>query len=382
MTPLSDARRLVLKIGSSLLVGKGGEINRPWLNALCDDIAAARARGQEVIVVTSGAVAVGRRHLGLGSRALRLNEKQAAAATGQIRLAHAYQETLANHGLMVAQLLLTLDDTENRRRYLNARNTLETLLRLGAVPVINENDTVATQEIRFGDNDRLAARVAQMIGADTLVLFSDIDGLYTANPREDPAARFIADVPELTPEIEAMAGDPGSALGSGGMVTKLQAARIALAAGCRMAIAPGKGAHPLRAMEEGGRCTWFHASEEPLRARKQWIAGSVKPQGALTVDAGAKRALAKGGSLLPAGVVGIEGDFQKGDAVVVVDRDDQPVGVGLTAYSAEDARRIIGRKSGDFESLLGYRGPDEIIHRDDLVIGHEQDCRDRQPAGH
>ncbi|HXP95706.1 MAG TPA: glutamate 5-kinase [Telmatospirillum sp.] len=368
MSPLATARRLVLKIGSALLVGGDGEINRPWLNALCDDIAVCRARGQEVIVVTSGAVAVGRRHLGLGAGALRLNEKQAAAATGQIRLAHAYQETLADHRLSVAQLLLTLDDSENRRRYLNARNTLETLLRLGAVPLINENDTVATQEIRFGDNDRLAARVAQMISADTLVLFSDIDGLYTANPKQDPTAQFIAEVAELTPEIEAMAGDPVSALGSGGMITKLQAARIALAAGCRMAIAPGKPLHPLKVMEEGGRCTWFHPAEEPLTARKQWIAGSVKPQGMLTVDAGAKRALAKGGSLLPAGVVAIDGDFQKGDAVVVVDRDEHPVGVGLSAYSAEDARRIIGRKSGDFESVLGYRGPDEIIHRDDLVI--------------
>lgn len=367
MSPLVTARRLVLKIGSALLVDSHGEINRSWLNALCDDIAACRARGQEVIVVTSGAVAVGRRHLGLGPGPLRLDEKQAAAATGQIRLAHAYQETLADHHLSVAQLLLTLDDSENRRRYLNARNTLETLLRLGAVPVINENDTVATQEIRFGDNDRLAARVAQMISADTLVLFSDIDGLYTANPKEDPSARFIPEVAELTPEIEAMAGDPG-VLGSGGMITKLQAARIALAAGCRMAIAPGKSLHPLKAMEEGGRCTWFHPAEEPLSARKLWIAGSVRPQGSLKVDAGAKRALAKGGSLLPAGVVAVDGDFQKGDAVVVVDRNERPVGVGLSAYSAEDARRIIGRKSGDFESVLGYRGPDEIIHRDDLVI--------------
>lgn len=368
MTPLTTARRLVIKIGSSLLVDGNGEINRPWLDALCDDIAVCRGRDQQVIVVTSGAVAVGRRHLGLPPGPLRLPEKQAAAAAGQIRLAHAYEETLVNHHLKVAQLLLTLDDSENRRRYLNARNTLETLLAMGAVPVINENDTVATQEIRFGDNDRLAARVAQMIGADTLVLFSDIDGLYTANPRTDPSARFLPEVRELTSEIEAMAGDPGSAMGSGGMVTKLQAARIALAAGCRMAIAPGKPLHPLRTMEEGGRCTWFHPAEEPLTARKQWIAGSLKPQGVLTVDAGAARALAHGGSLLPAGVTGVEGEFQKGEAVVVVARDGQSLGVGLTAYSAEDARQIIGRKSGDFEDVLGYRGPDEIIHRDDLVI--------------
>jgi glutamate 5-kinase len=368
MSPLAAARRLVIKIGSSLLVTEHGEINRLWLDALCDDVAVCRARGQEVIVVTSGAIAVGRRDLALSDGPLRLDEKQAAAATGQIRLAHAYQETLARHGLTVAQLLLTIDDSDNRRRYLNARNTLETLLRLGALPVINENDTVATQEIRFGDNDRLAARVAQMIAADTLVLFSDIDGLYTADPHRDPDARFIPEVHELTREIEAMAGDPGSAMGSGGMVTKLQAARIALAAGCRMAVAPGKLMHPLRCMEESGHCTWFHPREEPLTARKQWIAGSIQPQGQLTIDAGACRALVKGGSLLPAGVVRIDGEFQKGDAVVVANAQGRAVARGLTAYSAEDAQRIIGRKSGDFEALLGYRGRDEIIHRDDLVL--------------
>jgi glutamate 5-kinase len=368
VTPLDNTRRLVVKIGSSLLVGSDGEINRPWLDALGDDIADCRSRGQDVVVVTSGSIAVGRKHLGLADGPLRLDEKQAAAATGQIRLAHAYQETLARHGLTVAQVLLTIDDSDNRRRYLNARNTLETLLRLGAVPVINENDTVATQEIRFGDNDRLAARVAQMIVADTLVLFSDIDGLYTANPRQDHDARFIPDVHELTVEIEAMAGDPGSSFGSGGMITKLQAARIALGAGCRMAIAPGKPFHPLKAMQNGGRCTWFHPGQEPLTARKQWIAGSIKPQGTLEVDDGACRALQHGGSLLPAGVVAVDGDFQKGDAVVVTNGERRPVARGLTAYSAEDARLIIGRKSSDFERLLGYSGRDEIIHRDDLVL--------------
>jgi glutamate 5-kinase len=368
MSPLATACRLVVKIGSALLVNKAGDIDRGWLAALCSDVAACRSRGQEVIIVSSGAIAVGRRHLGLADGVLRLDEKQAAAATGQIRLAHAYQEILAEHGLIVAQLLLTIDDSENRRRYLNARNTLDTLLRLGAVPVVNENDTVATLEIRVGDNDRLAARVAQMIGADTLVLFSDIDGLYTSDPRRDPNAQFIPEVHELTPEIEAMAGDPGSALGSGGMVTKLEAARIALAAGCRMAIAPGKPLHPLRSMEEGGNCTWFHPTHEPLTARKQWIAGAIKPQGRLTIDAGACRALKRGGSLLPAGVVGVDGEFQKGDAVVVVNGQGRPVARGLAAYSAEDAQRIMGRKSSDFEDLLGYRGRDEIIHRDDLVL--------------
>lgn len=367
MNPLAESRRLVVKIGSALLVRESGEVHRAWLEALCADVAACRAGGAEVIVVTSGAIAIGRRHLGLADGPLNLDEKQAAAATGQIRLAHAWQEALARHGFTVAQVLLTVDDSENRRRYLNARNTLTTLLRLGAIPVINENDTVATQEIRFGDNDRLAARVAQMTSADTLVLFSDIDGLYTADPRRDPAARFIPEVRELTPEIEAMAGDPGR-MGSGGMVTKIEAARIALAAGCRMAIAPGRGEHPLRAMELGGRCTWFLPTQEPLTARKRWIAGSVKPQGVLVVDAGARRALGRGGSLLPAGVTAVEGEFQKGDAVVVRDSEGKAVARGLAAYSAEDAKRIIGRKSGDFESLLGYRGRDEIIHRDDLVL--------------
>ncbi|MCF8507045.1 MAG: glutamate 5-kinase, partial [Caulobacter sp.] len=328
MNPIVAARRLVIKIGSSLLVEESGKIHRRWLDALCEDIAACRARGQEVIVVSSGAVAVGRRHLGLADGVLRLEEKQAAAATGQIRLAHAYQEALARHEVTVAQVLLSIDDSENRRRYINARNTLETLLRLGAVPVINENDTVATQELRFGDNDRLAARVAQMSGAEALVLFSDIDGLYTADPRRDPNAQFIPEVRELTPEIEGMAGDPGSNWGSGGMVTKLQAARIAMAAGCRMAVAPGRGQHPLAEIEKGGRCTWFVPSQTPMTARKSWIAGSLKPVGAFVVDDGAARALTQGRSLLPAGVVGVEGAFLRGDAVVVKSRDGRDLARG------------------------------------------------------
>ncbi|MBF0393053.1 MAG: glutamate 5-kinase [Alphaproteobacteria bacterium] len=368
VNPVVAARRLVVKIGSSLLVEESGKIHRRWLDALCEDIAVCRARGQEVIVVSSGAVAVGRRHLGLADGVLRLEEKQAAAATGQIRLAHAYQEALARHEVTVAQVLLSIDDSENRRRYINARNTLETLLRLGAVPVINENDTVATQELRFGDNDRLAARVAQMSGAEALVLFSDIDGLYTADPRRDPNAQFIPEVRELTPEIEGMAGDPGSNWGSGGMVTKLQAARIAMAAGCRMAVAPGRGQHPLAEIEKGGRCTWFVPSQTPMTARKSWIAGSLKPVGAFVVDDGAARALTQGRSLLPAGVVGIEGTFLRGDAVVVKSKDGRALARGLSAYAADDARRLMGHRSGDIEAILGYRGRDEFIHRDDLVV--------------
>jgi glutamate 5-kinase len=367
---LAAARRLIVKIGSALLVDEtSGDLRREWLDALVADIASCRERGQEVLIVSSGAVAVGRRHLGLAAGALRLEEKQAAAAAGQIRLAHAYLEALGRHGIGVAQILLTPDDTEERRRHLNARATLEQLLTLGAVPVINENDTVATAEIRFGDNDRLAARVAQMISADTLVLLSDIDGLYSADPRRDGAARHIAEVRALTPEIEAMAGEAPAGYSSGGMVTKLVAARIAMAAGCRMVIAKGDALRPLAAIEAGARATWFIPPSEPRTARKRWIAGTLNPPGALIVDDGAAAALKRGTSLLPAGVVGIEGEFERGDTVVVRNRDGRDLARGLSAYSSADARAIAGHKSGEIEAILGYRGRDEMIHRDDLVVG-------------
>jgi glutamate 5-kinase len=365
---LAAGRRLIVKIGSALLVEEAGDLRREWLASLVADIARCRARGQEVLIVSSGAIAVGRRHLGLTDRALKLEEKQAAAATGQIRLAHAYLEALAPHGISVAQILLTPEDTEERRRHLNARAPLEQLLALGAVPVINENDTVATSEIRFGDNDRLAARVAQMISADTLVLLSDIDGLYTADPRRDSAARHIAEVREITPEIETMAGDAPAGYSSGGMVTKLVAARIAMAAGCRMVIARGEGLHPLVAIEEGAAATWFIPSAEPRTARKRWIAGMLNPAGALVVDDGAATALKRGTSLLPAGVVGVEGSFERGDPVLVRSRDGRVLGRGLSAYSSTDAGAIAGHKSGEIAALLGYRGRDEMIHRDDLVL--------------
>jgi glutamate 5-kinase len=366
---LLSARRLVVKIGSALLVDEeSGAIRRDWLDALGDDVAECRRRGQEVLIVTSGAIAVGRRHLGLDSGKLRLEEKQAAAATGQIQLAHAYQETLARHRITVAQILLTLDDTEERRRHLNARSTIAALLRLDTVPVINENDTVATSEIRFGDNDRLAARVAAMISADALILLSDIDGLYSADPRRDPKARFIPEIREITPEIEAMAGEAPPGYSSGGMVTKLAAARVAVGAGCRMAIANGRRLNPLKAIAEGAACSWFLPAATPLTARKRWIAGALKPNGALTVDAGASKALMGGRSLLPAGVTSVEGEFERGDAVRVLSPDGREVARGLSAYSAADARRIMRHKSGEIEALLGYRGRDEMIHRDDLVL--------------
>ncbi|AWU94370.1 glutamate 5-kinase [Azospirillum ramasamyi] len=371
---LLESRRLVVKIGSALLVdGETRQIRRDWLDALADDVAACRKRGQEVVIVTSGAVACGREHLGLVGRPLKLEEKQAAAATGQIRLAHAYQETLARHDVTVAQVLVTLEDTEERRRHLNARNTIDTLLRLGAVPVINENDTVATAEIRFGDNDRLAARVAQMVSADTLVLLSDIDGLYTADPRKDPDARHIPTVRELTPEIEGMAGEPPPGYSSGGMVTKIAAARVALSAGCRMVIAKGKRMNPLAALERrpedgGALCTWFLPSAEPTSARKAWIAGHVNATGVLVVDDGAMRALSHGASLLPAGVTAVQGEFDRGDVVIVRTQEGREVARGLVAYSADDARKILRHKSTEIPDILGYRGRDEMIHRDDLVV--------------
>jgi glutamate 5-kinase len=366
---LASAKRLIVKIGSALLVDEeSGGIRRKWLDALGDDVAALRERGTEVILVSSGAIAVGRRHLGLETGTLRLEEKQAAAATGQIRLAHAYQETLARHHITVAQILLTLGDTEERRRHLNARSTLNTLLKMGAVPVINENDTVATAEIRFGDNDRLAARVAAMISADTLVLLSDIDGLYTADPRKDKSATHIAEITEMTSDIESMAGEAPTGYSSGGMVTKLAAARIAMSAGCRMAIADGRRVNPLQAILDGRICSWFVPASEPKTARKRWIAGALKPSGTLTVDAGALAALKSGRSLLPAGIIKVEGRFERGDAVVVADTQGNEVARGLVAYSARDAKHIMGHKSREIADLLGYRGRDEMIHRDDLVL--------------
>ena len=328
----------------------------------------------EVVVVSSGAIALGRTELGLARGMLKLEDKQAAAATGQARLVHAWQEALGRLGITTAQVLLTLSDTESRRRHLNARNTLEALLGLGAVPSINENDTVATEEIRFGDNDRLAARVAQMASADTLVLLSDIDGLYTAAPRADPAAEHITQVPQVTPEIEAMAGAAPPGYSSGGMVTKLAAAKIALAAGCRMAIAPGRNLNPLAALQDGERCTWFDGEPErganggPRSARKRWIAGSVAPSGTVCVDNGAVAARNAGKSLLPAGVTAVTGDFERGDAVLILDDRSVTIGRGLSAYASTDAALIIGHKSREIEARLGYRGRDEIIHRDDLVL--------------
>ena len=366
---IAAAKRIVVKIGSILLVdGDTGRLHRDWLESLGKDIAAWRARGQEIILVSSGAIALGRRYLGLKQGELCLEEKQAAAAAGMVRLSHAYQETLGEHDLNVAQILLTLDDSENRRRYLNARSTINTLLDVGAVPLINENDTVATDEIRFGDNDRLAARVAVMVSADLLILLSDIDGLYTVDPAEDKNAVLVPEITEITPEIEAMAGKTVASDSSGGMPTKLAAAKQCLSAGCQMVICEGRTTSPLSALEQGANCSWFVPSGNPQTARKRWIAGSLQPVGTIIIDDGATNALGKGKSLLPAGVSAIEGSFERGDAVAVKSSDGTEIARGLCAYSSGDAKRIMGHKTDEIEGLLGYRGRDEMIHRDDLVI--------------
>ena len=365
MTPW---RRVVVKIGSALLVDAEAAAPRAaWLASVAADILALRMAGTEVIVVSSGAIALARRSLKLDGR-LRLEEQQAAASVGQIRLAQAWSEALSARGLVAAQLLLTAEDTEARRRYLNARATLETLLGLGCVPVINENDAVATAEIRFGDNDRLAARVAGMVAADTLVLLSDIDGLYTSDPRRDSTATHIPVVAALTPEIEAMGGDPPPGFSSGGMRTKLAAARIATGAGVAMAIAPGVAEHPLARLRDGGRCTWFPPTTDARSARKGWILGTLAPQGRLVVDAGAERALARGGSLLPAGVRAVEGRFERGDAVDVAGPDGTALARGLAGYGAAEMARIAGHRSEAIFAILGWSGRDEVIHRDDLVL--------------
>ena len=365
----ADAQRIVVKIGSALLTDREtGGIKSAWLNSLLDDVAELAGAGKEIILVSSGSIALGRHMLKLPKGPLALEQSQAAAAVGQISLAHAYQELAAARGLTAAQILLTLGDTEERRRYLNARNTIEVLLGLKAIPVINENDTVATAEIRYGDNDRLSARVASMMSADCLVLLSDIDGLYTAPPNENPDAKHIPLVTEITPEIEAMAGDAGTELSKGGMKTKITAGKIALAAGTNMVITTGKIAHPLRAISQGARVTWFIAKSDPVTARKRWISGQLVPNGQIFLDAGAEKALLTGKSLLPAGVTRIDGSFDRGDAVIIRAADGRELGRGLVAYTAAEARRIMGKRSSETAAILGYEGRVTLIHRDDMAL--------------
>ena len=365
----TEARRIVVKIGSSLLVDRAhGRLNADWLASLAEDVAALAGAGKQVILVSSGAIALGRHMLGFASGALELEKSQAAAAVGQVSLAGAYQAVLGAHGLTAAQILLTLGDTEERRRYLNARQTIATLLAHRAIPVVNENDTVATSEIRYGDNDRLSARVASMMSADCLVLLSDVDGLYTAPPGSGVKAERLDEVRAITPEIEAMAGSAGSELSRGGMVTKIEAGKIALSSGTNMVIALGKTVHPLRALSEGAPYTWFLAHSDPVTARKRWIAGQLEPKGSVEIDPGAERALLSGKSLLPAGVKRVDGAFERGDAVIIRAADGRELGRGLIAYARGDAERIIGRKSGEIAAILGHAGRTELVHRDDMVL--------------
>ncbi|MEM8575363.1 MAG: glutamate 5-kinase [Pseudomonadota bacterium] len=365
----TDARRIVVKIGSALLVdNEAGVLRSAWLDALCDDIAALRSAGKEVILVSSGAIGLGRNVLGLPKGPLKLEDSQASAAVGQVHLAHAYETAFRARDLAAAQVLVTLGDTEERRRYLNARSTISTLLKYGAVPVVNENDTVATTEIRYGDNDRLAARVASMMSADCLVLLSDVDGFYTAPPGSTSDAVRLDEVTEITTEIEAMAGDVGSELSRGGMVTKIEAAKIAVSAGTNMVIASGKLLNPLTALATTGVCTWFLAHSDPVTARKRWIGGTLEPRGSVVVDHGAAKALGTGKSLLPAGVTNLAGRFERGDAVAILGPDGTEIGRGLIAYGHADAGAIIGRKSSEIAEILGYLGRPELIHRDDMSL--------------
>ncbi len=365
---LNTAQRVVIKVGSALLVDADGGLRGDWLNALAEDLAHLEARGCAIVVVSSGAIAFGRKMMAIAPKRMKLSEKQAAAAIGQIRLSTEWQQAMARHHLNTAQILLSPDDTETRRRHLNARATLMTLLDRQIIPVVNENDTVATAEIRYGDNDRLAARVAQMISADVLILLSDIDGLYTGDPKSDPNATLVPQVTTITPDILAMAGPAKHEYSSGGMVTKLEAARIATSAGCHMVICNGGAAHPVQRLSDGGACTWFKASHQPLQARKTWIDGGLTPKGMIVVDDGAKSALMRGKSLLAAGITSVEGDYDKGDLVAIATTKGVTIARGLTRYSAADIKRIAGHNSGEIETILGYRDHDEVIHADDLVL--------------
>ena len=367
---LTDFRRIVIKVGSSLLVDSAaGRVKESWLASLADDIARLHKGKRDVMVVSSGSIALGRSVLKLPRGVLKLEDSQAAAAVGQIALARTWSEVLGRHDITASQILVTLDDTEERRRYLNARSTIDKLLEWRSVPVINENDTVATSEIRYGDNDRLAARVATMVSADLLVLLSDIDGLYDAPPANNPNARHIPLVPRIGAEIEAMAGDAASDHSRGGMRTKVEAGKIATTAGTHMVIASGHVDHPLKSIESGARATWFLASGNPVTSRKRWIAGSLEPKGTLTIDAGAATALRSGKSLLPAGVIRVDGNFGRGDAVVIRGPDGAEIGRGLVAYDAGDAAKIVRKSSSDILLILGIEGRAEMVHRDDLVLG-------------
>ena len=365
---LTNYRRLVIKVGSSLLVDDSGDLNRNWLEKLADDVAGLATNGHEILIVSSGAIAIGSSVLGINKQRARLEELQAAAAAGQVQLVHAYQEALRRHKIAAAQVLLTPGDTEDRRRFLNARRTLGKLIERSVVPVINENDTVATEEIRYGDNDRLAARIAQLVMADALILLSDVDGLYSADPGSNADAVHIAEVSTIDSDVTAMAGETRSDIGTGGMATKVQAASIATHAGCSTIIASGVIDNPLQALNDGARCTVFRASATPAAARKQWLAGVLEVRGELHIDDGAVQALREGGSLLPVGLVSVSGDFSRGDVVTLTDAAGNDIGRGLAEYSNVEAQRLLGIRSEKIESILGYGGRATMVHRNELVL--------------
>mgnify|MGYP005686182171 FL=1 len=366
---IQTSKRIIIKIGSALLIDKEkGTLRKKWLETLAIDIFNLIRLNKEVIIVSSGSIALGKKQLSLKNN-LTLDEKQAAAATGQISLAHAWKEVMLEHGLNVAQILLAPDDTETRRKHLNARATLIKLLELGVLPVINENDTVSTEEIKFGDNDRLAARVAQMCSADLLILLSDINGLYSSDPNKNKNATLIEEVTEISTEIESMAGPANSKISSGGMVTKIEAAKISMNAGCHMIICDGRLDNPLLKLEENEKTfSWFKAKDHPLNLRKQWISGALHAKGKIIIDSGATQAIKKGFSILPAGIVKTEGHYEKGDLIKIIDQNETFVGTGLTYFNNSEVELIKGSKSENIEKILGYRGKDEVVHRDDLVL--------------
>ena len=365
---LAPYRRITIKIGSALLVDKSGKLRKAWLDDLAADIAAIKAEGRDIVVVSSGAIALGRGLLGLSALTLTLEQSQAAASAGQIALSQAWAEALGKHGIVTGQILITPNITEERRYYLNARTTVTTLLGLGAIPIFNENDSVATAEIRYGDNDRLSARVATLIEADCLVLISDIDGLYTAPPAKDPNAAHIPVVEAITQSIEAMAGGAASHLSRGGMTTKIEAGKIATLAGTAMIIAKGTENHPIKTLTEGGLHTLFHPARSRAQARKRWIMGTLTVAGTLQVDAGAVGALKQGRSLLPIGVTKIIGDFERGDTLAITDPDGREIARGLTGFDSDDARLVMGKRSDVVIELLGAGSRSAMIHRDNMVL--------------
>ena len=363
---LEDTKRIVIKIGSSLLFHEdSNKLNEKWLSSLAEDIQYLNENHKEV---TSGAIALGAKDLDLDSDEMKLDINQAISSVGQIHLMSSYKNAFEKNEIKIAQILLTLDDTEQRRRSINARRTIDTLLKMGIMPIVNENDTIATSEIKYGDNDRLASRVAQVTSSDCLILLSNINGLYSSDPKNNDKIKLISEITEINEEIENMVGDSVSELGKGGMKTKISAAKTAMAAGCHMAITNGTINNPIKALFKKRPCTWFRPARTPLASRKQWIVGTMKPIGTIVIDEGALIALKKGSSLLPAGIIRVSGDFSRGDVVTVLSEENEKIGLGLAGYSSNDTNKIMGHKSNEIAKILNYSFREEFIHKDDLVL--------------